>query len=96
MKLFKYTCGDIEKYGVGIDEDDAYARREQVEQTFYFLPVTIEELKVEGYEITVKPSNDLPSDRDELKAWLSSHNIEYVAQWGIEKLREAALQSKAS
>ena len=54
MKLFKYICGDYEKYGVAEDEVNAYAKREQVDQTFHYLPISIEEVKVEGYEISVQ------------------------------------------
>jgi hypothetical protein len=55
MKLYRYTCGDHEKYGVAPDEQEAYERREEVDATFHYLPVTIEEVTVEGYELILKP-----------------------------------------
>lgn len=54
MKLYRYTCGDHDKLGVAEDEQDAYERRAEVEPAFHYLPVVVEELKVEGYEIIVK------------------------------------------
>lgn len=92
MKLYQYTCGDYEKYGVGKDETDAYERRASVDPTFHYLPVTIIELHVEGYEITVKPVSVVPEDRESLKAWLTERNIPFTAQSGTDKLKELALQ----
>lgn len=90
MKLYKYTCGDYEKYGVAADDNDAYERRATVDPNFHYLPVTIEELRIEGYEIIVKPN--VPDDREALKAWLTERNIPFTPQVGIDKLRELALQ----
>lgn len=94
MKLYQYTCGDFERYGVAADEDDAYEHRAKVDPTFHYLPVIIEEVRVEGYEITVKPAvTDIPSmNREQLKQFLKDRNIEFTPQWGEDKLREVALQ----
>lgn len=58
MKLYKYTCGDHEAYGVAENDQDAYDRRAEVHPTFHYIPVKMEEVKVEGYEISVTPLND--------------------------------------
>lgn len=58
MKLFKYTCGDHEAYAPAEDQADAFDRREEVNPSFHYLPVVVEEMKLEGYEITVKPLGD--------------------------------------
>lgn len=92
MKLYQYTCGDFERYGVAADEDDAYEHRAKVDPTFHYLPVVIEEVRVEGYEIIVKPVSNVPEDREALKAWLTERNIPFTAQWGADKLKELALQ----
>lgn len=92
MKLYQYTCGDYQKYGVGADEDDAYNRRSEVDQTFHYLPVTIEEVTVDGYEITVKAASGVPEEREALKAWLNERGVQFTAQSGTDKLRELALQ----
>ena len=55
MKLFKLTVGLIEKYGVAEDEQDMYERRSDVDYSFDYLPVIVEEIAVDGYEITVNP-----------------------------------------
>lgn len=91
MKVFKYTCGDYEKYGVAEDESDAYERRAEVDPTFHYLPVTIEELRIEGYEIAVNPS--VPEDREALKEWLTKRDVPFTPQLGTDKLKELALQS---
>lgn len=99
LKLFNFTCGIDEKIGVFASAEDAYDRREEVDATFYFLPVTIEEITVPGYVVTItpvaaqnKPPTDEFADMDKpaLVAWLKERNVEYVPQWGVEKLKEAA------
>lgn len=103
MKLFKYQMGTDEKLGAAKDEQDAYDRRAEVDHTFNFLPVQITEVKIDGYEITLKhvgevevadnlhPAYEL--DADGLKAWLDERNIKYHWNSGEEKLRELALEN---
>lgn len=97
MKLFRYISGVDEKYGVAEDAQDAYNKRTNIDHTFHFLPVRIEEVTVEGYEITATPTKKQVSfddmDRDQLKQWLKDKNIEFTPQWGEDKLRELALKS---
>ncbi|XEC97041.1 hypothetical protein AB6A23_11150 [Paenibacillus tarimensis] len=51
MKLFKYLCGVDERISVFADETEAYERRTEVDPTFHFLPVQIDEITVPGYKI---------------------------------------------
>jgi Mg2+/Co2+ transporter CorC len=53
-KLFKLIIGIDEKYGVADSEEDMEAKKAEVDPAFAYLPVRIEEVQVEGYEITVK------------------------------------------
>lgn len=95
MKLYRYTCGDYEKFAVAANDQDAYDRRSKVDPTFHYIPVTVEEMKVDGYEISIQriAGDSLETmNRDQLKQWLSEKGIEFVAQWGETKLRELALQ----
>lgn len=92
MKLYKYTFGDWEKYGPANDDTNAYERRVSIDPQFHYVPVTIEEVKLEGYEIAVSPISEIPTERDALKAWLTERNIEFTPQWGDAKLKELALQ----
>jgi len=63
MKLFKYICGIDEKFGPANDEKDAYDRRLEIDPTFHFLPVRIEEVTLDGYEVIVrKPRSKAESD----------------------------------
>ncbi|WP_217597314.1 hypothetical protein [Cohnella sp. GbtcB17] len=105
LKLFKYTCGVDERIGVFADADEAYERRAEVDPTFHFLPVRIDEIIVPGYVITIEPelgaavsADRLPTeeeiatlDRAGLRAFLEKHKVEYVKQWGDDRLRETAL-----
>jgi hypothetical protein len=93
MKLYKISIGAVEVYAAGESAEDIYSRRTDFDHTFDYLPVEINEVTLQGYEISVKPvTNDgIPSGRDELKAWLNERNIPYTAQWGEAKLREVAL-----
>ncbi len=104
MKLYKFTCGVDEKVGVFADETEAYERRTEVDPTFHFLPVTIEEIEIPGYK--VYPSVELRQedmvfqptrlsdgeidamDRKQLTEWLKANNVDYVPQWGDARLRE--------
>ena len=55
MKLFKYTSGLDEKYGVAENEQDAYDRRAEVDPTFDFIGCNVDEVVVPGYSIIVEP-----------------------------------------
>lgn len=92
MKLYKYTFGDWERYGAANDDTDAFERRMDIDPQFHYVPVEIEQVTLQGYEITVTPSSNLPSDREGLKVWLTERGIEFTPQWGEAKLRELALQ----
>jgi hypothetical protein len=91
MKLYRYTFGEWVNYGPAVSDLDAFERRIGIDPQFHYVPVTIEEVKLEGYEITVSPINDVPTEREALKAWLNERNIEFTPQLGDAKLRELAL-----
>lgn len=108
MKLFKYQMGSDEKLGAAKDEQDAYDRRAEVDHTFNFLPVQITEVKIDGYEVTLKPvsfgksvvEGIIPKQRElndldteGLKAWLDERSIKYHWNSGEDKLRELALKN---
>lgn len=100
MKLYKYTFGDFESYGSAKDDTDAFERRISIDPQFHYVPVTIEEVTLEGYKITVTPQffgnredqeHIMKMDRDQLKTFLADSGIEFVPQWGDKKLMEVAL-----
>lgn len=102
MKLFKFTLGVNEKYGVFHDAQEAYDKRESVDVQFHYTPVEIEEVRVEGYEIILKPveqKQDTPAgpfdnfSKDELKTYLTDKGIKYHPSTGEVKLRELASKS---
>jgi len=100
MKLYRVSIGHTEVFAAGIDAEDVYNRRESLDHTFVYLPIVIEEVKVEGYTITVNKEIERPThdkmqlvnlNRDQLKTWLATRDIPFIPQWGEEKLRELAL-----
>lgn len=58
MKLFKLRMGHDEKLSVAESLEDMYERRGEVDATYEYLPVDIEEVTVPGYVITATPSGE--------------------------------------
>lgn len=59
MKLFYIGLpGQTQVLIVAKDKEDAYERRTEVDHTFDFLPVEIEEVTVEGYDIRLYKDKD--------------------------------------
>ncbi|KQO18680.1 hypothetical protein [Paenibacillus sp. Leaf72] len=104
MNLFKYTCGFDERYGAAADARDAYERRAEVDPTYGFVEVKIEEVIVPHHTITINPNNNDKSgieveemqtmERSELIEWLKTNQVHYVPQWGDQRLREAVLAAQ--
>jgi hypothetical protein len=64
MKLFRFTMGHVDLLGAFEDATDAYERRNEVDHTFDWTPVVIEEVVLEGYEITVTSTHgDAPKNK---------------------------------
>jgi hypothetical protein len=57
LKLFKLEIGNHLVYAAAESLEDMTERKEEVDPTFAFLPVQIEEMTIEGYEITVTPTD---------------------------------------
>jgi len=53
MKLFTASLNDIHYYMVGNTPDDVRANIADVDQTFTYLPFTVEEVTVPGFDIVV-------------------------------------------
>lgn len=96
MKLFKFTLGIYEQYGVFNDEKEAYEKRATIDPAYYYTPVEIAEVTVPGYEITLKPIGEADPfagwDKDRLREFLDGKGVKYAAQSGEAKLRELAVQ----
>jgi hypothetical protein len=68
-KLYRYTLGNIDRFGVANDTDEAHEKRAEVDHTFEFLPVQIEEVQIDGYTITVtKDDQEAEAPRQEAGA----------------------------
>lgn len=57
MKLYKLEIGNTTAYAAAESLEDMQDRKADVDAQFAFLPVQIEELVLEGYEIVVTPSD---------------------------------------
>jgi hypothetical protein len=100
MHVYELSFGAIKHFIAAKDEGQAYEKGTDPKlfPDIHYLPFTITQVKVEGYDITLTPTkaehgtvlDDL--DRDGLKEWLNERSIEYTPQWGEQKLRELALQ----
>lgn len=89
MKLYKYTFGEWESYGPAMDDADAYERRTAIDPQFHYVPVTIEEVKLEGYEITVSPiEKTAEPTREAMKTELNARGISFFKGAPDEKLLE--------
>jgi hypothetical protein len=59
MKLFRYTMGHTDIFAAALDAQDAYDRREQIDVTFGWTPVVIEEVTLEGFQIVLFSDEEL-------------------------------------
>lgn len=93
MKIFKFTYGDFEKYGVFKDLKEAEERRAEIEGVELYLPVTIEEFTIPYYNIHLEATADLPFVPDEaemIRDLLRAADIPFHTQLGLKRLRELA------
>lgn len=63
MKLFKLEIGNTIAYAAAESLEEMHERKSEVDATFAFLPVQIDELIVPGYTIDVTPEGGEPVRR---------------------------------
>lgn len=101
MKVFELAIGTTRRYVAAENEAAAQRSGENAELNpdICYLPFSVTEVTVPGYEITVYPEgtalnalsgSNIPEDREELKDWLTERGIEFTANWGDKRLRELA------
>lgn len=100
MKLFKFTVGEDERLYPFSDLQEAHDRRTEVDPSYHYLPVRIEEVTVPGYKLhvyPVLPETSLPDpaevlaenmDEESCRAYLDKHGVKYHPQLGLKRLRE--------
>lgn len=64
MKLFKLEIGNTTAYAAAETLEDMHERKAEVDAQFAFLPVQIDELVLEGYEIVVTPTDGADTSTD--------------------------------
>lgn len=54
MKIFKITLGDNLHFVAAKNEKEANEKAIEIDATYAYLPINIEEFTLEGYKITLK------------------------------------------
>jgi hypothetical protein len=63
-KLYTLSVGNTTEYGVADSEESMRESAGDIDPRFSYLPVKIDEVKVEGYEITLTPlTEDKPKNK---------------------------------
>jgi hypothetical protein len=75
MKLFRLTLGSTEKFGVAKNEKEMYKERAEIDPTFDYTPVVIEEVKVDGFVIELRPEGEQESERLDEDDEITEENI---------------------
>lgn len=98
MQIFELSIGTTRRYIAAVDGDDAYKRGTDPEQQpdLYFLPFDIKQVTVPGYVIELTPEtvelrDDLPNEREDMKAWLTERGVEFNPRLGDAKLQELVI-----
>jgi outer membrane biosynthesis protein TonB len=71
-KVFIISMGGLaDKFMVAADQEEAFERRAEVDQSYEYLPVQVKELEIEGFEIQAKPKKEeipeeLPPEQPEI------------------------------
>lgn len=55
LKVFRFTQGWLDYYGAYKDLEEAYARRAEIDHTFHYTDVRIEEIQIDGYLVRAYP-----------------------------------------
>lgn len=99
MKLFRFIAGDDFKLAVFDNAEEAYARRAEVESTFHFIPVRIEEVTVPGYTIHAAPemielpfSDEPAGAMDDIRERLREKGVRFPPNTGEKRLMELAAE----
>jgi hypothetical protein len=63
MKIFELTLGTNRHLIVANNEEEALERRAEVDATYDYLPVQVNELKIDGYDIVVEKEKPKKEDK---------------------------------
>ncbi|MGX5634581.1 hypothetical protein [Bacillus thuringiensis] len=105
-KVFRLTLGSIDRFAVAESIEDMHDRRAEIEPTFAYTPVEIQELHILGYVIEVhaipkeetKPVETIVKDENwiqnatkaELKEHLEAQGVEVKSKAILPELQELA------
>lgn len=91
LKLYRFTLGTDESYGAYSSLQEAYEKRADIDATFFFTPVAIEEVLLPGFTITVtKEGEDGELPLEIVKSLLKGAGIKFPPNTGETRLRELA------
>ncbi|MED2777619.1 hypothetical protein P4278_26305 [Bacillus thuringiensis] len=103
-KVFRLTLGSIDRFAVAESIEDMHDRRAEIEPTFAYTPVEIQELHIPGYVIEAhaipkeetKPVETIVKDENwiqnatkaELKEHLEAQSVEVKSKATLPELQE--------
>ncbi|MCQ6307432.1 hypothetical protein [Bacillus cereus] len=107
-KVFRLTLGSIDRFAVAESIEDMHDRRAEIEPTFAYTPVEIQELHIPGYVIEAHaiPKEELKSvetivkdenwmekaTKAELKEHLEQQGVEVKSKATVSELQELAAE----
>ncbi|MGG1344149.1 hypothetical protein ABE244_27035 [Bacillus toyonensis] len=101
-KVFRLTLGSIDRFAVAEDYDEMYEKRAEIEPTFAYTPVEIQELQIPGYELEAHEIKEESKQFDsfiegatktELTEYLEEKDIEVKSKATLKELKELAYQN---
>ncbi|MGX5634364.1 hypothetical protein [Bacillus thuringiensis] len=98
-RVFHLTLGSIEKFAVAESIEDMHDRRAEIEPTFAYTPVEIQELHIPGYVIEAhaipkeepKPVETILKDENWIENATKAELKEYLEEQGVEVKSKATL-----
>ncbi|OUB10959.1 hypothetical protein BK708_17870 [Bacillus thuringiensis serovar yunnanensis] len=108
-KVFRLTLASIDRFAVAENHNEMYERRAEIEPTFAYTPVEIQEFQIPGYVIEAhtipkeepKPVEKVVKDENwiknatkaELKEHLEEQDVEVKSKATLSELQELAAET---
>ncbi|MEI4618325.1 hypothetical protein [Bacillus cereus] len=98
-RVFHVTLGSIEKFAVAESIEDMYEKRAEIDPTFAYTPVEIQELHIPGYVIEAheipkeepKPVETIVKDENWMENATKAELKEHLEEQGVEVKSKATL-----
>lgn len=74
MKIFEITLGSNKNLIVAKNKEEAFEKRAEVDPSYDYLPVEVNELKIDGYDIVVEKEKPKKEEKEEVKQAENTEN----------------------